>query len=174
MCLIQLIERSISLMKLIFVATIILNYFRRQPEWKPNSQTRRLFPAKLNTRSTIPAGQMSTKGEWDDRTRPAFILLIKHEVNHTLFSSRTSVTSASIPKEDAYYRAWICVFSHAFKRILGLTHKGRVLQNISFGARDETKYIQTGRAKNRPWINEIIKNICNISSIKIHLGWLSS
>ena len=48
--------------------------------------------------------------------------------------SRTTVTSVHIPEEDAYYRARNMCVSHVLKsRVPGLTHKGCVLQRISFG-----------------------------------------
>ena len=45
------------------------------------------------------------------------------------------MTSARIPEEDACHRARnLCVFSRVQKGTPGLTHKGCVLQRVSFGA----------------------------------------
>ena len=50
-------------------------------------------------------------------------------------TSRTTVTSARIPEEDACHRARnLCVFSHVQKGTPGLTHKLCVLQRLSFSA----------------------------------------
>ena len=50
-------------------------------------------------------------------------------------TSRTTVTSARIPDEDACHRARnLCVFSRVQKGTPGLTHKGCVLQRFSLGA----------------------------------------
>ena len=50
-------------------------------------------------------------------------------------TSRTTVTSACIPVEDACYRARnLCVFPRVQKVTPGLTHKGCVLQRVSFSA----------------------------------------
>ena len=49
--------------------------------------------------------------------------------------SRTTVTSARNPEEDACHRALnLCVFSRVQKGTPGLTHKGCVLQRVSLGA----------------------------------------
>ena len=60
-------------------------------------------------------------------------------------TSRTTVTSARIPEEDACHRARnLCLFSSVQKGTPGLTHKGCVLQRVSRSchgrSRDETKY----------------------------------
>ena len=50
-------------------------------------------------------------------------------------TSRTTVTSACIPDEDACHRALnLCVISHIQKGTPGLMHKGCVLQRVSLGA----------------------------------------
>ena len=50
-------------------------------------------------------------------------------------TSRTIVTSARIPEEDACYRARnLCIFSRVQKGTPGLMHKGCVLQRVSLGA----------------------------------------
>ena len=47
-------------------------------------------------------------------------------------ASRTTVTSARIPEEDAYHRARnLCVFSRVHKGTPELVHKGCVLQHVS-------------------------------------------
>ena len=49
-------------------------------------------------------------------------------------TSRTTVTSARIPEEDACHRAHnLCVFSCVQKGTQRLTHKGYVLQRVSLG-----------------------------------------
>ena len=50
-------------------------------------------------------------------------------------TSRSTMTSARIPQEEACHRTRnVCVFSRIQKGTLGLTHKGCVLQLISLGA----------------------------------------
>ena len=62
---------------------------------------------------------------------------LKHCVPHSILclTSRTTVTSACIPEEDACHRARnLCVISRVKKGTPGLTHKGCVLQHVSLGA----------------------------------------
>ena len=64
--------------------------------------------------------------------------------NILCLSLRTTMISAGIPEEDAYYCARnICVFSRVQKRNPGLTRKGCVLQRmcISFGALSDIRVI---------------------------------
>ena len=50
-------------------------------------------------------------------------------------TSRTTVTSARIPDEDACHHARnLCVFSRVQEGAPGLTHKGCILQRVPLGA----------------------------------------
>ena len=83
-----------------------------------------------------PIGNMVSM--WDSHGYDVDFTRASHEY-HMLtilcLTSRTTVTSARIPEEDACHRARnLCVFSHVQKGTPRLTHKGCVLQRVFLDA----------------------------------------
>ena len=88
-----------------------------------------------------------------------WMLSCKRTLSILCLTSRTTVTSARIPEEDACYLASnLCVFSRVQKGTPGLTHKWCVLQRVSLDALSHVTVVLGMRLKyrrtfdqNGPW-----------------------